>query len=153
MILCGYIYRIFFIYSSVGGHLGCFHILTIGNSAAVNIGMHVSFQISVLVFSDMYPEVELLDHMIVLFLCFFFFFEKPPYCFPQWLHQFAFPPMSFPGGSDGNKSTCNVEDLGSIPGLGRSPREGNAYSVQYYCLENSKDTGAWQAILHVDTTE
>ena len=68
----GYIYHIFFIYSSVGGYLGCFHILTIGNSAAVNIGMHVSFQISVLVFSDMYPEVELLDHMIVLFLVFFF---------------------------------------------------------------------------------
>ena len=45
----GYIYHIFFIYSSVYQHLGCFHILTIGNSAAVNIGMHVSFQISVLV--------------------------------------------------------------------------------------------------------
>ena len=101
----------------------------------------------------MYPEMELLDHMIVLFLCFFFFFEKPPYCFPQWLHQFAFPPMSFPGGSDGNKSTCNAEDLGSVPGLGRSPREGNDYSVQYSCLENSKDRRAWQAILHVDTTE
>ena len=46
----GYIYHIFFIYSSVDGHLGCFHILTTVNSAAVNIGMHVSFQISVLVF-------------------------------------------------------------------------------------------------------
>ena len=60
-------FYIFFIHSSVDGHLGYFHILTIGNSAAMTVGMHVSFQISVLVFSDMYPEVEFLDHMIVLF--------------------------------------------------------------------------------------
>ena len=99
----------------------------------------------------MYPEVEFLDHMIVLF--FFFFFEKPPYCIPQWLYQFAFPLMGFPGDSNGNKSTCNAQDLGSIPGVGRSPREGNDCSVQYSCLENSMDRGVLQATLHMDTTE
>ena len=42
----------------------------------------------------------------------------------------------FPGGSVSKESTCNVGDLGSIPGLGRSPREGNSYLLQYSCLEN-----------------
>ena len=45
----------------------------------------------------------------------------------------------FPGGSDGKESACNVGDLGSIPGLGRSPGEGNSYPLQYSCLENSMD--------------
>ena len=44
--------------------------------------------------------------------------------------------MSFPGGSDGKASACNVGDPGSIPGLGRSPGEGNGNPVQYSCLEN-----------------
>ena len=48
------------------------------------------------------------------------------------------------GGSDGKESACNTEDLGLIPGLGRSLGEGNGYPLQYFCLENSKDTGAWQ---------
>ena len=48
----------------------------------------------------------------------------------------------FPGGSDGKASACNVEDLGSIPGLGRSPREGNDNPLQYSCLENPTDGGA-----------
>ena len=52
--------------------------------------------------------------------------------------------MTFPGGSDGEESTCNVGDLGSIPGLGRSPGEGNGNPLQYSCLENSMDRGAWQ---------
>ena len=45
--------------------------------------------------------------------------------------------MGFPSGSDGKESVCNVGNLGSIPGLGRSPGEGNAYLFQYSCLENS----------------
>ena len=49
----------------------------------------------------------------------------------------------FPGGSDGRESACSAGDLGLIPGWGRSPGEGNSYSLQYSCLENSKDRGAW----------
>jgi len=51
-------------------------------------------------------------------------------------------------GSVSKESPCNAGDLGSIPGLGRSPGEGNGYSLQYACLENSIDRGAWQAIVH-----
>ena len=51
----------------------------------------------------------------------------------------------FPGGSDGKESACNSGDLGLIPGLGRSPGEGNDYPLQYSGLENSMDRGAWQA--------
>ena len=47
--------------------------------------------------------------------------------------------QGFPGGSAGKESVCNVEDLGSIPGLGRSPGEGKGYSLQYSGLENSMD--------------
>ena len=43
---------------------------------------------------------------------------------------------------------ANAGDLGSIPGLGRSPREGNGYPLQYSCLEDSMDRGAWQATVH-----
>ena len=51
--------------------------------------------------------------------------------------------LDFPGGSESKESTCNVGDLGSIPGLGRSPGEGNGNPLQYSCLENSMDRGAW----------
>ena len=51
----------------------------------------------------------------------------------------------FPGGSDGKASACNAGDLGSIPGLGRSPGEGNGNPLQYSCLENPTDGGAWWA--------
>ena len=54
----------------------------------------------------------------------------------------------FPGGSDGKESACNVGDPGSIPGLERFPGEGNGYSLQYTCLENSMNRGAWQASVH-----
>ena len=47
--------------------------------------------------------------------------------------------MGFPSGSDGKEFTCNVRDLGSIPGLERSLRERNVYSLQYFCLEISMD--------------
>ena len=53
--------------------------------------------------------------------------------------------MGFPGGLDGKESACNVGDLGSIPGLGRSPGEGHGNPFQYSCLENSVDRGAWWA--------
>ena len=58
------------------------------------------------------------------------------------------PWLGFPGGSAGKESGCNAGDLGSIPGLGRSPGEGNGYPLQYSCLENSMDRGAWQATIY-----
>ena len=52
--------------------------------------------------------------------------------------------MGFPGSSDGKESACIVEDLGSIPGLGSSPGEGNGNLLQYSCLGNPLDSGTWQ---------
>ena len=54
----------------------------------------------------------------------------------------------FHGGSDGKESACSAGDLGSIPGLGRSPGEGNDNPIQYSCLEKSMFRGAWWATVH-----
>ena len=54
----------------------------------------------------------------------------------------------FPGGSEVKASACNVGDLGSIPGSERSPGEGNGNPLQYSCLENPMDRGAWWATVH-----
>ena len=51
----------------------------------------------------------------------------------------------FPGGSDGKEFAYNAGDLGSVPGSGRSPGEGSCNPLQYSCLENSMDRGAWRA--------
>ena len=51
----------------------------------------------------------------------------------------------FAGGSGGKESVCNAGDPGSTPGLGRSPGEQNGYPLQYSCLENPMDRGAWRA--------
>ena len=64
--------------------------------------------------------------------------------FYGYLYQFK----SFPGGSDGKPSACSAGDLGSTPGLGRSPGEGNGNPLQYSCLENPMDRGAWRATVH-----
>ena len=56
--------------------------------------------------------------------------------------------LGFPGGWDSKESACNVRDPGPIPGLGRSPGEENGNPLQYSCLENSMDRGAWQAVVH-----
>ena len=57
----------------------------------------------------------------------------------------------FPGGSEGKESACNAGDSSSVPGLGRSPGEGNGNPLQYSGLENSMDKGAWQATVHAVT--
>ena len=54
----------------------------------------------------------------------------------------------FPGGSDGKASAYNAGDPGSVPGSERSPGEGNGNPLQYSCLENSMDGGAWWATVH-----
>ena len=54
----------------------------------------------------------------------------------------------FPGGSEGKVSACNAGNPGSIPGLGRSPGEGNGNPLQYFCLENPMDGEAWYATVH-----
>ena len=74
-----YIYRVF-IHSSVDGHFGCVHVLTIINNAAVNKVMICPFKLVFLFPLKKYTEVELLYHMTVLFLI----FEEPPQCFTEW---------------------------------------------------------------------
>ena len=56
--------------------------------------------------------------------------------------------LGFPGGAEVKASSCNAGDLGSIPGWGRSPGEGNGNPLQYSCLENPMDGGAWWATVH-----
>ena len=55
----------------------------------------------------------------------------------------------FSHGSDSKESACNAGDPGLIPGSGRSPGEGNDNSLQYSCLGNSRDRGAWRATVHI----
>ena len=57
--------------------------------------------------------------------------------------------VGFPGGLDGKESAYNTGDPSLIPGLERSPGEGNGYPLQYSCLEKSMDRGAWKAAVHV----
>ena len=69
-----------------------------------------------------------------LWVCFLVFFRIHSLGFPRWLSSTEF--------------SCNAGDSGSIPGLGRSPGGGHGNTLQYSCLENSMDWGAWQAIAH-----
>ena len=71
--------------------------------------------------------------------------ESTTFSFPSHLFH---DPHDFPDGSNGKESACNVGDLGLIPGLGRSPGEGNSYPLQCSGLENSMDWEAWQATVH-----
>ena len=72
-----YMHPIFFIHSSVNGHLGCFHVLSTVNSAVINIGMSEFFQ-NIEFSLDISPGVRLLDHMATLFLV----FKEISSCFP-----------------------------------------------------------------------
>ena len=68
--------------------------------------------------------------------------------FPQPRKACPALPQAFLGGSDGKESVCNAGDLGSTPGSGRSLGEVNGNPLQYSCLGNPTDIGAWQAIVH-----
>ena len=68
----------------------------------------------------------------------------------QWVdvHTLLCTKQGFPSGSDSKKSACNVGNQDSIPGSGRSPGGGHGNPLQYSCLENSMDRGAWRATIH-----
>ena len=100
-----YTYHIFFIHSSVNGHVVCFHVLAIVNSAAMQIGVHVSFWI--IVFSGCIPRSRISGSYGISYLFsylfhiygishLFLFFEETPFCFSQWLYQFTFPTAVLP---------------------------------------------------------
>ena len=76
----------------------------------------------------------------------------------MWHLTFTYHIWDFPGSSDSKESAYNAGDLCLIPGSERSPKEGNGNPLQYSCLENSMDRGAWWATVHgvskeSDTTE
>ena len=76
-------------------------------------------------------------------------FWSPQVCLCLWIYVlFTDNLWDFPGGSHSKESACKAGDPGSIPGLGRSPGEGNGNPLQYSCLESPLDTGAWRATVH-----
>ena len=87
--VCLYIYisHIFFILSSIDGHLGCSHILAVVRKVALNIGVYISFQNNVLFSSDKYPGMELLNGIVVLFFNFFMLFYFLSFLGPYPLHM------------------------------------------------------------------
>ena len=82
--------------------------------------------------------------------------KNPPVMQDTWIGKFSWRRdrlfttvfLAFPCGSDGKEAACNMGDLGSIPGLGRSPGGGHGNPLQYSCLENPMDRGAWQTTVH-----
>ena len=86
--MCIGIYKVFFIHSSVDGHLDCFHVLGIMGCAAVNRGVHESFQGIVFFFSGYILRI---GNVGSYGNSVFVFFEELPYCFPQWLQQITLP--------------------------------------------------------------
>ena len=111
-------YHYFFLHSSVNGHLGYFHVLDIGNSVSMYIRVQASFQI--MVFSGYMSRSGITGSLLRL----------------SYLLRNLYTVLCFPGGSAGKESTCNVGDLGSIPGLGRSRGGGHGNPLQYSGLEN-----------------
>ena len=93
-------------------------------------------------------KVLFLENNFIKDTCIWFFFKVWPNII--FIHLRTL--LGFPCGSTGmqiQESTCNAGDLGSIPELGRSPGEESGSPLQYYCLENSMDRGAWEATVHV----
>ena len=68
--------------------------------------------------------------------------------FRKQVEELLYMSLGFPSSSNGKESSCNVGDLGSIPGLGRTPGERHGNPLKYSCLENSMDREAWPALVH-----
>ena len=149
-------YHNFLIHSSADGHLHCFHVLAIVIRAAVNTRVHVSLSIlfslrcmpssgiarsygssRASLVAQSVKNLPAMQETLVRFLGWEDLLEKG-----KATH------FSFPGGSDGKESSCNVGDLGSILELGRSPGRGDGHPLQYSCLENSLDRESWRAAVH-----
>ena len=148
------IYHIFILHSSADGHLGCFHVLDIVNSAVMSIGVHVSFRIIVL--SGSMPSCGI---VLSYGNSISFFFMEYSFCSPYWLYQFTLTVQEgslfstpFPvivickffndGHSDWRAFLVvmiknppadpgDIRDMDSIPGQGRSPGEGHINPLQY----------------------
>ena len=129
---------------------------------AILTGVRWYLTVSLTFFSLMIAVVELLMHLMSfrvpsLEKCLFHSSAHFPwnYLFPwywvTWV-PYAFCILTlyliYPGGSDHNESTCNAGDPGLMPGLGRSPGEGNGNPRQYTCLENAMDRGSWWVTVH-----
>ena len=104
-----HIHHIFLIYSPADGQLGCFCIMTTVNNATINTGVHVSFKISVLFCFWLYAQEW---NCWVTWQYDFQFFVRPPYCFPQWRHQFTSSPIVYKGSlpSTSPPFVCVLED-------------------------------------------
>ena len=91
---------------------------------------------------SLFLSLFLPSSLLSLYFLFFFFFYKSIYLVLvlYW--------WDFLRGSDGKESACQAVGAGSIPESGRSSGEGNGYSRQYFCLENSMDRGAWWPTVH-----
>ena len=74
------------------------------------------------------------------------YIKMPQY--PSMDYRILYLKLGFPCNSVGKESACSAGDPGSIPGLGRFPGEGNDNPLQYSCLENPVDRGAWLATVH-----
>ena len=150
-----YVYHIFFICSSVEGHLGCFHVLAIVNSSAMNIGVHVSFQVMVL--SGYKPKSGSVgsDGSSI-----FSFFLGNLYTVFSWRRQWHSTSVLLPGKSHGRRNLVGCRLWGrteldttewlhfhfSLTCVG----EGNGNPLQCSCLENPRDGGAgWAAVYGV----
>ena len=104
--VCVCVYHIIFsIHSAVDGHLDCFHVLAVVNTAAVDIGLHVSFELQFCL--GVCPRVELLDHIATLILG----FKETPYCSPKCI---VAVPVSFPPTVYFHAFACACPQLGIL---------------------------------------